>query len=238
MNGEGDGDGNGFKLGGDGIAVAHKLVNSISYNNNHAGITSNSYPAAVIENSISYGNKGNNISLYGKGSGDRNFVAKNLISMAGGSEDNISEMPSLATENNYLWNGAVCANSKGVKLDDSIFKSTDLTIAPTRDKDGSINMNGLLELNDKAPAGIGASFTSTALVFDEKPVAYKDNVESKNTTVVATDDSYVVKAGDTLSKIAKAIFGKESAWKVIFELNKDTILNPDLIFIGQKLKLK
>lgn len=48
-------------------------INSISYNNTN-GITSNSNPGVVLENDISYGNKGTNLSLYGKGSGDRNFV--------------------------------------------------------------------------------------------------------------------------------------------------------------------
>ncbi|MBN2222448.1 MAG: right-handed parallel beta-helix repeat-containing protein, partial [Vallitaleaceae bacterium] len=57
-DGIGNGDGNGFKLGGDGIAVAHVLRNSISYNNNTNGVTSNSNPSAVIENVTSYGNKG------------------------------------------------------------------------------------------------------------------------------------------------------------------------------------
>ena len=154
--GVGKGDGNGFKLGGDGIAVAHTLRNSISFNNNTDGITSNSNPAAVLENNTAYGNKGTNIALYGKGTGDRLFVAKNNISMAGGSSDRYSEMPSLASENNYFFNGTKSMNSVGAELKADIFKATDLTIKPERHEDGSISMKGLLELNDKAPAGIGA----------------------------------------------------------------------------------
>lgn len=145
-NGQGDGDGNGFKLGGDGIAVAHKLVNSISYDNNHAGITSNSNPAVVIENSIAYGNRGANVALYGKGSGERNFVAKNIISINGKEVDNVSEMPSLVSNDNYFWNGTASVNKEGKKKEASIFKSTDVKIVPTRDKNDAIVMNGLLEL--------------------------------------------------------------------------------------------
>ncbi len=49
--------------------------------------------------------------------------------------------------------------------------------------------------------------------------------------------TYTVKAGDSLSKIAKAIYGDWKHWKDIYEANKDTIKNPDLIRVGQELKL-
>lgn len=159
-NGYGDGDGNGFKLGGDGIAVPHVLRNSISFGNNAAGITSNSDPAIILENNTSFGNAGTNISLYGKG-GDLLFVAENNISMEGGSADNYSGMTSLVTENNFFYDGAQSINSAGVVLSKDIFVSTDMSTTPTRDADGSINMNGLLELNEKAPVGIGARLEST-----------------------------------------------------------------------------
>lgn len=48
---------------------------------------------------------------------------------------------------------------------------------------------------------------------------------------------YTVKAGDSLSKIAKREYGDAQLWTRIFEANKDTIKNPDLIFPGQVLKL-
>ncbi|MBW5485764.1 transglycosylase family protein [Streptomyces bambusae] len=48
--------------------------------------------------------------------------------------------------------------------------------------------------------------------------------------------SYEVKAGDTLSTIAQAQ-GVKGGWEKLFELNKDTVKDADLIFPGQKLKL-
>ncbi|QJR10220.1 Potassium binding protein Kbp [Usitatibacter rugosus] len=48
---------------------------------------------------------------------------------------------------------------------------------------------------------------------------------------------YVVKSGDSLSKIAKNEYGDANAWKRIFEANKDLIKDPDKIFPGQKLKI-
>jgi nucleoid-associated protein YgaU len=46
---------------------------------------------------------------------------------------------------------------------------------------------------------------------------------------------YVVKSGDSLSKIAKQFYGNANDWKKIHEANRDTIKNPDLIHPGQKI---
>ncbi len=45
--------------------------------------------------------------------------------------------------------------------------------------------------------------------------------------------TYTVVDGDTLSKIAKQYYGKAGEWRRIYEANKDTIKNPDLIYPGQ-----
>ncbi len=50
-------------------------------------------------------------------------------------------------------------------------------------------------------------------------------------------ETYTVKAGDSLSRIAKNKYGKASLWKAIYEANKDRIKNPDLIQVGWELKL-
>ena len=47
--------------------------------------------------------------------------------------------------------------------------------------------------------------------------------------------SYTVKAGDTLSKIAKAQYGDATQYPKIFEANRDTLKDPDKIFPGQVL---
>jgi nucleoid-associated protein YgaU len=48
-------------------------------------------------------------------------------------------------------------------------------------------------------------------------------------------ETYEVKPGDNLSKIAKKYSG--ISWKDIYEANKDQIKNPDLIHPGQVLKI-
>ena len=49
--------------------------------------------------------------------------------------------------------------------------------------------------------------------------------------------TYTVKAGDTLSKIAKEHLGNANAYMDIFNANKDQLSDPDKIKPGQVLKI-
>ena len=123
----GKGDGNGFKLGGDGIAVAHTLKNSISFANGTHGITCNSDPAIILINCTTYGNADRNVSLYGKGKDTpRMFQTTNTLSLEGGSQDEFSEQPTLVSSDDYFWNGAQSKNGDGVIVGKDIFESTDI----------------------------------------------------------------------------------------------------------------
>lgn len=48
---------------------------------------------------------------------------------------------------------------------------------------------------------------------------------------------YEVKSGDTLSALARRFYGKGGMYMKIFEANKDVLTNPDLIKVGQKLRI-
>jgi nucleoid-associated protein YgaU len=48
-------------------------------------------------------------------------------------------------------------------------------------------------------------------------------------------ENYTVKSGDSLSKIAKHFYGDASQWQRIYDVNRETVSNPDLIHPGQKL---
>ncbi len=48
---------------------------------------------------------------------------------------------------------------------------------------------------------------------------------------------YTVKSGDTLSKIAKAVYGDASLYPKIFEANKPMLSDPNKIYVGQNLRI-
>jgi len=58
-----------------------------------------------------------------------------------------------------------------------------------------------------------------------------------STEEVIGERTYTIEKGDTLSKIAKEQLGHASAWKQIFEANRDVLDDPDRIFPGQVIKL-
>jgi len=52
-----------------------------------------------------------------------------------------------------------------------------------------------------------------------------------------TDQTYTIESGDSLSKIAKHFYGDASKWRQIFEANRDTIKDPDMIHPGHTIKI-
>jgi nucleoid-associated protein YgaU len=49
--------------------------------------------------------------------------------------------------------------------------------------------------------------------------------------------TYTVQPGDTLSKLAKQFYGNAGAYMKIFDANKDQLTDPNLIKVGQVLKI-
>jgi LysM repeat protein len=48
---------------------------------------------------------------------------------------------------------------------------------------------------------------------------------------------YIVRSGDTLSKIARDHYGNANRWREIFEANRNIIKNPNMIHVGWKLSI-
>jgi len=46
-----------------------------------------------------------------------------------------------------------------------------------------------------------------------------------------------VAAGDTLSSLAAEVYGNPAAWPSLFEANRDRLTDPDLILVGQTLRI-
>jgi nucleoid-associated protein YgaU len=60
---------------------------------------------------------------------------------------------------------------------------------------------------------------------------------SMQTAPQATQRTYKVKPGDTLSKISKEFYGSPNQYMKIFEANQDKLTDPDKIQVGQELKI-
>ncbi len=144
-DGSGSGDGNGFKLGGDGIAVNHRIVNSISFKNSANGLTSNSNPTLTIENCTLYDNGNRNLTLYGKGNGERKYKVSGLISISGTLSDDIKEAGDIESSDNFFCNGNVGVNKNGEKLSFDIFLSLDFSLLPMRIEGTAIEPSALLK---------------------------------------------------------------------------------------------
>ena len=76
--------------------------------------------------------------------------------------------------------------------------------------------------------------SKTQNLSDSKVKIAKKSTEKKYS---ATGKSVHVKRGDTLRKIAKR-YDVEGGWKGLWKLNKKTIKDPNLIYIGQIIKIK
>ncbi len=65
------------------------------------------------------------------------------------------------------------------------------------------------------------------------------NVDDKVTTSDSATASsyYTVKSGDTLSAIAKTVYGDANQYNKIFEANKPMLSHPDKIYPGQTLRI-
>lgn len=91
------------------------------------------------------------------------------------------------------------------------------------------SMLGKKEEEEPAAAAPTAS-DSSDVTADPSAVAHGSSGDS-------TSASYTVVAGDTLSKIAKELFGDANQWQRIFEANRDQLDNPDRILPGQVLRI-
>jgi nucleoid-associated protein YgaU len=76
---------------------------------------------------------------------------------------------------------------------------------------------------------------------DKKKADFSDVQSGSSSTAPRHTDTgrhtYTVQKGDTLSAIAKREYGDANEWRRIFEANRDTVKDPDLIHPGQQLTI-
>lgn len=86
------------------------------------------------------------------------------------------------------------------------------------------------------PDGL-ASATPPRKVSDRPVADFSDVHGSSESTSPISDHRYTVQSGDSLSTIAQREYGDASQWRRIYEANRSTISNPNLIQPGQVLTL-
>lgn len=217
---EGKGDGNGFKLGGEGIAVKHTIKNSISFNNNANGFDSNSNPAVISENCVSYDNGGANFNWAVYTNVTPLFEAKGNVSYRSTSGRKDSFPATLLTADNFYYDGTKSVNSEGVVLTDANFKSL---VAPEngyeRDAQGNIIFGDFLSFisptnpeppvtppttddnNSSSSSGGGSSSSNKDNADTIIQEALKDG---KAPTVSIASNNKVVISTSTLDKVVDA----------------------------------
>lgn len=93
-------------------------------------------------------------------------------------------------------------------------------------------------MNSDKRADFSAVTANVDTTADVTPKADFSAVQAQvDTTAEQVQQVYVVKSGDSLSKIAKLHYGDGNAWTRIFEANRDVLDDPDKIYPGQTLKL-
>jgi hypothetical protein len=108
----GDGDKNGFKLGGEGVHVPHIIRNSLAFGNGADGFTSNSNPGVIAENNISF-NNGTNLNFYTYTNIPTDFTLNGFVSYYTQNMNKDVYPEGLESVMNYLSNGEVITNASG-----------------------------------------------------------------------------------------------------------------------------
>jgi pectate disaccharide-lyase len=150
------GDGNGFKLGGEGLAVKHMLRNSLSFGNKSAGITNNSDPAVIVENTTSVDNGEGNYSfdLYSKAVPQ--FSIKNAISFRTKSGPDDRVIDAIRGADNYYMRNKVTENSDGKRITAADFESVKFTPI-TLTKTGTFKDNKFMNIAPSSTLKGGAN---------------------------------------------------------------------------------
>lgn len=156
----GDGDKNGFKLGGEGIHVPHMIRNSLAFGNGANGFTSNSNPGVKSENNIAFDNAKGNLSFTTYAGIQTDFEINGFVSYQKTYSSRDSYPAELNADNNFMFNGSVSANKSGVTLSDINFVSLQPVVPYQRNTDGSIVRSSFLQFI--APPTVPVNLTASA----------------------------------------------------------------------------
>ncbi|HET9955738.1 MAG TPA: hypothetical protein VFQ61_14590 [Polyangiaceae bacterium] len=154
-----NGDRNGFKLGGDDIAVPHVVTRSVAFKNGKNGFTWNSNPGAIrLSNNLAFDNAEGNFK-FGDNSTNTAAVFTNNVSLwtSTGSTQSDKAMGTDVANSNVWWDKSKSSvNAKGLVATSADFASSLTTPKLSRAADGSLDFStfSLASGSDLANAGV------------------------------------------------------------------------------------
>jgi LysM repeat protein len=91
-------------------------------------------------------------------------------------------------------------------------------------------------LDDMAlPASTGAASTRVASPAARTEAASAEVAGARHSGAALR--TYAVRGGDTLSGVTQRFYGKDANWRSLYAANKSRISNPNLIYVGEELRL-
>ena len=119
--------------------------------------------------------------------------------------------------------------------------STEMTVSLesyTITEDASEGLDLVIKVSLKQYRDYGTKIVIPTETFQPEDGKFTASVEEQRSADSAPEEkTHTVGPGDSLWSIAKKYLGDGSRWGEIYELNKDSISNPNLIYDGQVLKL-
>lgn len=250
------GDGNGFKMGGSGIAVNHKVYNSYSFGNKANGFTNNSDPMGTYVNCTGYNNGGSNLELHVYTGATPQFTISGFKSYADGTLDRISSgeytdkeskvdvIKEYYSASNFFRDkdGAdgKSVNITGMELTAANFASLSefvsiMTngVSSIRSADGSVNLGNFLKyVASKTDDGGSDSDDDDSWDDDDSTVSggsviVKTKVDDDAVPAVKVDESLKDAVGFTPSEINKINNGTSASVTLEIKDISDTVSDAD-----------
>lgn len=122
----------------------------------------------------------------------------------------------------------IMANNPGINDLVVMFKNGVVTLIGTTDSSEAAQKTVLIAGNVNGVSEVVAKISITA--GDDEDIV-------ENTLEPDDVEYYVIKSGDSLSKIAKMYYQNAMEYPRIFDANKEVIKDPDLIYPGQKIRI-
>ncbi|TCT13083.1 hypothetical protein EDC18_10946 [Natranaerovirga pectinivora] len=199
--------GNGFKLGGEGMPVAHIVTNNIAFDNNMDGFSDNFNPGTItVEKNTSFDNKRFNYIFRENPyfEAEEQGIFKNNLSFRTDTEDKLPDFVSgNVDETNFFFDGEKSVNSNGVVVNAEDFVKLTMPNMYERDEEGNIVWGDFLRLalsSDLNTAGENGTYVGALpAIVDEQEQFQVSNV--RFTDYIGNSINTLTPSGDIVVKV-------------------------------------